>query len=68
MQRQHILDTIGNTPLVELRRIVPPGSARIVAKLESANPAGSRRTGWRLCAVRRRTHACPLAPRLGIVA
>ncbi|HEV2041105.1 MAG TPA: cysteine synthase family protein [Casimicrobiaceae bacterium] len=37
----NILDAIGNTPLVELRRIVPKGSARIVAKLESANPTGS---------------------------
>ena len=36
-----ILDAIGNTPLVELRHVVPPGSARIVAKLESANPTGS---------------------------
>ncbi|HYL20255.1 MAG TPA: cysteine synthase family protein [Gemmatimonadales bacterium] len=36
-----ILDAIGNTPLVELRRVVPPGSARVVAKLESANPTGS---------------------------
>ena len=36
-----ILDAIGNTPLVELRRIVPDGCARIVAKLESANPTGS---------------------------
>lgn len=36
-----ILDAIGNTPLVELRRIVPKGSARVVAKLESANPTGS---------------------------
>ncbi len=35
-----ILAAIGNTPLVELRRVVPPGSARIVAKLESANPTG----------------------------
>ena len=42
MQAQRrILDAIGNTPLVELRRIVPPGGARIVAKLESANPTGS---------------------------
>jgi cysteine synthase A len=42
MHRQlNILDAIGNTPLVELRRIVPKGSARIVAKLESANPTGS---------------------------
>jgi len=36
-----VLGAIGNTPLVELRRIVPPGSARIVVKLESANPTGS---------------------------
>jgi len=32
---------IGNTPLVELRRVVPLGGARIVAKLESTNPTGS---------------------------
>jgi cysteine synthase A len=37
----HVLDAIGNTPLLELRRVVPPGSARLVAKLESANPTGS---------------------------
>lgn len=37
----HILDAIGNTPLVELRRLVPSTGARIVAKLESANPTGS---------------------------
>jgi cysteine synthase A len=36
-----ILDTIGNTPLVELRRLSPKGGARIVMKLESANPTGS---------------------------
>ena len=36
-----VLDAIGNTGLVELRNIVPTGSARIVAKLESANPTGS---------------------------
>ena len=36
-----VLDRIGNTPLVELRHIVPRGSARIVIKLESANQTGS---------------------------
>ena len=36
-----ILETIGNTPLVELRSIVPAGSARILLKLESHNPTGS---------------------------
>jgi cysteine synthase len=37
----HILNAIGNTPLVRLRSLVPKTSARIVAKLESANPTGS---------------------------
>ena len=37
----HVLDAIGNTPLVELRHVVPTESARIVVKLESANPTGS---------------------------
>jgi cysteine synthase len=36
-----LLDAIGNTPLIEFRRVVPSGSARVVAKLESANPTGS---------------------------
>jgi len=36
-----LLDSIGNTPLVELRRIRPNRGARIVAKLEGSNPGGS---------------------------
>lgn len=36
-----IINAIGRTPLVELKNIVPANSARIVAKLESANPTGS---------------------------
>ncbi len=36
-----LLDAIGNTPLVELQHVVPSGSARVVAKLESTNPTGS---------------------------
>jgi len=36
-----MLTTIGNTPLVELKSIVPAGSARILVKLESHNPTGS---------------------------
>jgi len=38
---KHVLDAIGNTSLVELRHVVPPDSARVVVKLESANPTGS---------------------------
>jgi cysteine synthase A len=36
-----VLDLIGNTPLVRLNRVVAPGGATILAKLESLNPAGS---------------------------
>jgi cysteine synthase A len=38
---QNILAGIGSTPLVELAKIVPAGSARVVLKLESSNPTGS---------------------------
>jgi cysteine synthase len=36
-----VLRAIGNTPLVQLTRIVPPGSADVLVKLESINPTGS---------------------------
>ena len=36
-----VLDAIGNTPIIEFRRVVPRGSARVLAKLESSNPTGS---------------------------
>jgi cysteine synthase A len=36
-----ILSAIGNTPLVELRSLRPPDGARIVVKVEGANPTGS---------------------------
>ena len=36
-----MLSAIGNTPLVELRRVVPARASRVVAKVESANPTGS---------------------------
>lgn len=35
------LAAIGNTPLIELRRVVPHGAARVLLKLEWANPTGS---------------------------
>jgi cysteine synthase A len=36
-----ILDLIGNTPVIELPRVVAPDSARLLGKLEAANPGGS---------------------------
>jgi len=37
----NILESIGNTPIVGLRKVVPPNCARIAAKLEWTNPTGS---------------------------
>jgi [CysO sulfur-carrier protein]-thiocarboxylate-dependent cysteine synthase len=36
-----VLDLIGRTPLVELRRLAPRPGVRLYAKLESQNPTGS---------------------------
>jgi cysteine synthase A len=36
-----MLGAIGNTPLVELRHVVPEGAARVCVKLEFYNPTGS---------------------------
>lgn len=37
----NVLETIGNTPLVRLREVVPSGCAEIVVKVEGQNPTGS---------------------------
>ncbi|HEX9149803.1 MAG TPA: cysteine synthase family protein [Thermoanaerobaculia bacterium] len=37
----NILDAIGNTSLVRLRKVVPPDCAQILVKLEWENPTGS---------------------------
>jgi len=37
----NILESIGDTPLVQLRKVVSPDCARIAVKLEWANPTGS---------------------------
>ena len=49
---QTILDAVGNTPMVQLRRLVPESSARIVVKLESANPTGAMKDRVALAMVR----------------
>ena len=40
-ERSHVLTSIGQTPLVELRSVVPSTCARVLVKLESQNPTGS---------------------------
>ena len=36
-----VLDIVGNTPLVELKRLVKNPAVKIYAKLEGNNPGGS---------------------------
>jgi cystathionine beta-synthase len=36
-----LLDLIGNTPLVRLSRVAPPGGAQLLAKVEYLSPGGS---------------------------
>lgn len=57
-----ILTAIGNTPLVALKRVVPPGHARVVVKLESANPTGSMKDRVALAMITGAAAAGTLAP------
>ena len=46
-----VLNGIGNTPLVALERVVPANSARVLAKLEWANPTGSMKDRMAVAAI-----------------
>lgn len=46
-----ILRAIGNTPLVQLNKVVPAGAARVLVKLEFANPTGSMKDRMALAAI-----------------
>jgi cysteine synthase len=48
---QDVLGTIGNTPLVRLRRVVPEGVGEIHVKVEGTNPTGSMKDRMALAAV-----------------
>ncbi|MBR3505272.1 MAG: cysteine synthase A [Clostridia bacterium] len=41
---KNVLEAIGNTPLIELGRMVPEGSARVLVKYEGQNIGGSIKT------------------------
>jgi cysteine synthase A len=46
-----ILDAIGNTSMVRLRRVVPPGCADVYVKLEWENPTGSMKDRMALAVI-----------------
>ena len=41
---QNVLEAIGHTPIVQLRRMVPEGAARVLVKYEGLNVGGSIKT------------------------
>ncbi|MFN7972625.1 MAG: cysteine synthase family protein [Acidobacteriota bacterium] len=49
----HVLDAIGGTSLVQLRRVVPPGCAQVLVKLEWENPTGSVKDRMALAVISR---------------
>ena len=49
---EDVLGSIGNTPLVELRKVVPAGCGRVFAKLEWTNPTGSMKDRMAAAAIR----------------
>ncbi len=59
---QNVLGGIGNTPMAELRKVVPPGSGRVVVKLEWANPTGSMKDRMARAAIERAESTGRLAP------
>lgn len=64
---QTVLQTIGNTPMVPLRRIPPPGSARILLKVESGNPTGSMKDRMALAMIEAAETDGRLPPGRGVV-
>jgi len=64
---ESILDAVGGTPVVRLRRLAPPGAAAVYAKLESFNPGGSVKDRIALSMVEAAEREGRLAPRSHIV-
>ena len=58
----NILEAIGNTSLVRLRRVVPAGCAEILVKLEWENPTGSMKDRMALGVIERAERAGRLKP------
>ncbi|MBW3666208.1 MAG: cysteine synthase family protein [Actinobacteria bacterium] len=49
--RSNVLAAVGNTPMIRLERVVPQGHARVLVKLESANPTGSMKDRMAIAAI-----------------
>jgi len=62
-----ISETIGGTPLVRLHRLVGPGSAEVLVKLESFNPGGSVKDRIGLSMIQAAVNSGALKPGMQII-
>jgi len=62
-----ILDAIGKTPIVQLRKIVPKGSADVLIKLEYFNPTGSYKDRMALAMIEEAEKRGELHPGMTVV-
>ena len=67
MPSTSVLEAIGNTPLVQLRRVVPPGAARVFLKLEYYNPTGSYKDRMALSTIEGAERSGKLRPGMRVV-
>src|SRR5579872_4870651 len=62
-----VLQAIGRTPVVRLRRVVAPGSADVVVKLEAINPTGSYKDRMALAMIEGAEKSGRLRPGMRVV-
>jgi len=61
-ERTDVLDSIGKTPIVELKRVVPRDCARVFVKVEGQNPTGSMKDRMAISVIDRAADAGRLDP------
>ena len=61
-ERTDVLDSIGKTPLVELKQVVPENCARVFVKVEGQNPTGSMKDRMAISVIDRAAESGRLKP------
>jgi cysteine synthase len=64
---ESVLDTIGHTPIVRLKKVVPRGAADVFVKLEYFNPTGSYKDRMALAMIEGAEARGALAPGMRVV-
>ena len=65
--RASVLDAIGDTPTVRLHKVVPPGSADVLLKLEFFNPTGSYKDRMALAMIEGAENRGALRPGMRVI-